>query len=98
LQLNEFSDCYALYIDVPDLTTYGNIAVYPALFGGHFGGGVIGVGWDSGGTKYVTIFRLNLTESLYTTNGTSFSLVGNATWTIGCTAADGRPTQLSAAE
>jgi hypothetical protein len=87
-----------VYIDLADLAVYGNIAVYPALFGGHFGDGVIGVGWEDLGTTYVTIFRLNLTESLYITNGITLSLLGNATWGIGCTAADGRPTQVSAAE
>jgi hypothetical protein len=102
LQLNEFSDCYTFYLDSADVSAYGNINVYPAIFGGmlwYFSDlyWEIGVGWNLGGTSYLTVFWNNGDECLYIIDGgPNRTLLSCATWSAasGCAVSDGGNTQL----
>ena len=83
LQLNEWPDCYVVTIDQPAGNAYGSIGFYGALTSGLYKAATLGLGWSTDGVaQFLTIFNLDGTESLYSTDGTTLTLVGTATWTM----------------
>lgn len=84
VQINEYVDCYTVYIDPSaNNAAYGTIGYYPATFGGLYSvGSALGVGWDYLGSDYVTIIRVDGTESLCQSSGSSLNCFSNGTWTF----------------
>jgi hypothetical protein len=102
VQFNENTDCYEFYLDAADISAWGNINVYPAIFSGmlwYYSAAYweIGVGWDSGGTHYLTVFFNNNNWFLYTIDGgPDRQLINSGTWSAanGCAVSDGGNTAV----
>ena len=101
VQLNEFSDCYIVNVRQPQRLAYGDIPIYPAIFTGSRGKGLITVGWtlDGASTMFLTVFRVagHVEELWQYAPGSGFSLLGTATWTFvsSCATVDSqRPPQV----